>query len=86
MLTSLAVSCSGTAGTGMPEWRWPDPVTPDEVPYEDPNPDMVAAGWTNVREEFAALPGGICVYRSPQELAGVKAVAYAAIADPALIS
>lgn len=86
LLTSLAVSCSGTAGTGMPEWRWPDPVTPDEVPYEDPNPDMVAAGWTNVREEFAALPDGICVYRSPQELSGVKAIAYAAIADPALIS
>ena len=86
LLIGLAVSCSGTSGTDMPQWRWDDTSIPDEEQYTESNPDMIAAGWTNVHGSYAELPKGISVYRSPETLAGVKAVAYAALADPALIT
>ena len=53
LLLCLAVSCSGTAGTDMPEWRWPD-NEPVEVP--EPHPAITDLGWTNVTATYAALP------------------------------
>ena len=41
----LVVSCNGTAGTDMPEWRWPDKETPSFV---EPYPAITDLGWTNV--------------------------------------
>lgn len=78
LLLCLAVSCSGTAGTDMPEWRWPD-KEPVEVP--EPHPAITELGWTNVTATYAALPDGINIYRSPETLDGQKAIAYIAVAD-----
>ena len=49
----LAVSCNGTAGTDMPEWRWQDKEKPAFV---EPHPAIVALGWTNVTDGYSTLP------------------------------
>jgi len=76
----VAMSCSDAASTDMPEWRWTDPE-PTEKKFEEPNPDLVSAGWTNVTTEEGTMPEGIAAYRSPESLQGVKVVAYVAVAD-----
>ena len=65
----LAVSCSGTAGTDMPEWRWEDKEKPAFV---EPHPAITDLGWTNVTDGYSTLPEGICIYRSPETLDGNK--------------
>ena len=74
----LAVSCNGTAGTDMPEWRWPDKETPSFV---EPYPAITDQGWTNVTAAYSSLPEGIGIYRSPETMEGNKVVAYIAVAD-----
>ena len=74
----LAVSCNGTAGTDMPEWRWPDKEKPAFV---EPHPDIVALGWTNVTADYSTLPDGVGIYRSPETIDGNKVIAYIAVAD-----
>ena len=78
LAASLAVSCNGTAGTDMPQWRWPDK---EEPVFVEPHPAIVALGWTNVTAAYSTLPDGICIYRSPEALDGNKAIAYIALAD-----
>lgn len=74
----LALSCSGKAGTDMPEWRWPDREEPAAV---EPHPAIVSLGWSNVTADYPSLPEGIGIYRSPGTLDGNKAVAWIAVAD-----
>ena len=74
----LAVSCNGTAGTDMPEWRWPDK---EEPAFVEPYPAIVSLGWTNVTADYSSLPEGIGIYRSPETIGGNKVVAYIAVAD-----
>ena len=52
----LAVSCNGTAGTDMPEWRWPDK---EEPAFVEPYPAIVSLGWTNVTADYSSLPEGM---------------------------
>ncbi len=80
-LLLLAVSCNGTASSDMPEWRWDDPDTPETPATTEPHPALVEAGWSNISTSFSGLPEGLCLYRSPDQLAGVKTVAYIAVAD-----
>ena len=82
----LAASCSQKASTDMPEWRWKDPVPPEEKPAEEPNPAIVEKGWTNITAAYAALPEGLSVYRSPETLDGNKTIAYIAVASPEKLS
>ena len=79
----LAVSCNGTAGTDMPEWRWPDK---EEPAFVEPYPAIVAQGWTNVTADYSTLPEGIGIYRSPETIGGNKVVAYIAVADLSKVS
>lgn len=74
----VAVSCSQAASTDMPEWRWTDPEIPE---VQDPHPSIVAAGWTNVTGNYVAVPDGVAVYKSPEQLGGQKVIAYIAVAD-----
>ena len=78
LTAGLAVSCSGTAGTDMPEWRWPDKETPAFV---EPHPDIVALGWTNVTADYETLPEGVGIYRSPETIGGNPVIAFIAVAD-----
>lgn len=82
----LAVSCTGTASSDMPEWRWEDPVTPDTPTVTEPHPALVEAGWSNISASYPGLPEGLSLYRSPEQLAGVKVIAYIAVADLSRIS
>lgn len=80
VLTSLilGVGCSHQT----PEYVFPDPAPdPVPVPVEEHNPAIVAAGWTNVGEEFGELPSCLDVYRSPATLQDKPAVAFIAVAD-----
>ena len=81
LLFGVAVSCSGTASTDYPEWRWKDPEEPVIVDDDGLLPALVDAGWCHVSSQFAAVPDGISVYRSPETIEGVKVIAYLAIAD-----
>ena len=84
ILTALmAVSCSGTASTDMPEWRWPDKEKPVFV---EPYPEIAGLGWTNVTAGFSTLPEGIDIYRSPETIDGNKVIAYIAVADLAKVT
>ena len=74
----LAVSCSGTAGTDMPEWRWPDKEKPEVV---EPHPEIVALGWTSRTADYSTLPDGLDIYRSPETVDGNKTIAWIAVAD-----
>ena len=74
----LAVSCHGTAGTDMPEWRWQDK---EEPAFVEPYPAITNLGWTNVTGGYSTLPEGIGIYRSPETLSGNKVIAYIAVAD-----
>lgn len=80
-LLCLVMSCSGTASTDMPEWRWNDPETPVTPEQEDPYPAYTQAGWTHVTDQYTAVPEGIAIYRSPEQLGGQKVIAYIAVAD-----
>ena len=75
---ALALSCTETASTDMPEWRWTD-KEPVEVP--EPHPAITGLGWTNVSADYSTLPDGINVYRSPETIDGNKVIAYIAVAD-----
>lgn len=77
--------CSEPSGNA-PQWAWPDPDSGTDEPGDgteepEPNPDMVSLGWTNVEDQFGALPEGIAVYCSPEQLEGKNAIAYIAVAD-----
>lgn len=85
-LLCLAISCNGTAGTDMPAWRWGDGPDTPETPQADPYPAYVQAGWKNVTSDYTAVPDGISVYKSPDNLGGQKVIAYIAVADPSKIS
>ena len=84
-----AVSCQAAATADMPAWRWDaweqEQGKEPEAPAE-PHPGIVEKGWTNVSATYAALPDGIAVYRSPETLGGVKAIAYIAVADLSKVS
>ena len=79
----LAVSCNGTAGTDMPEWRWQDKEKPAFV---EPHPAIADIGWTNVTADYSSLPEGIDIYRSPETIDGNKVIAYIAVADLTRVS
>ena len=79
----LGLSCSGTAGTDMPEWRWPDREEPEAV---EPHPEIVALGWTSVTASYPTLPEGIGIYRSPETVDGNKTIAWLAVADLSKVS
>ena len=81
ILVCLAVSCSGSASADIPVWRWTDGEVQGGEAVTEPHPSIVELGWTNVTAAFTAVPEGIAVYRSPEALDGVKAVAYIAVAD-----
>lgn len=84
LLLCAAVSCNGAATTDMPEWRWGEVETPSQ---KDPYPEYTRAGWKHVTADFQpALPEGISIYRSPDELGGQKVIAFIAIADTSLIA
>ena len=81
ILVCLAASCSGSASADIPVWRWTDGEVQGGEAVTEPHPSIVELGWTNVTAAFTAVPEGIAVYRSPEALDGVKAVAYIAVAD-----
>lgn len=81
----LAVSCSGSAGTEMPPWRWTEPETPPEPQVVETHPEITALGWSNVTASYAAVPEGIAIYKSPETLSGIKTIAYIAVADPSKV-
>lgn len=81
-----ALSCSGSAGTDMPQWRWEDPVPSEGPEAVEPHPAIVALGWTNISASFPAVPEGIAIYRSPEQLGGQKVVATIAVADLSKVS
>lgn len=56
-------------------WEWDQ-----ETEEEDPNPGIIEQGWTAV-DHLGKLPEYIQVYKSPENLAGKKAIAYIAVAD-----
>jgi len=86
MSLCLAVSCSKATSTAdYPQWRWKDKETPDNE-YVEPNPDLTAKGWTNITLEHAGLPEGLTIYRSPEKLLDINAVAYLAVADLSKVS
>ncbi len=85
-LLLLVVSCSGTIGKEMPDWRWDEPETPAEPEVVEAHPEITALGWSNVTSAYSAVPEGIDVYKSPGALGGVKAIAYIAVADPSKIT
>lgn len=80
----LAAACNGTAGTDYPEWRWSDKEAPEDV-FVESNPTIADKGWKNITDEYAGLPEGLSIYRSPEKLQGVSAVAYIAVADLSMI-
>ena len=80
-LLCVAVSCSKAATTDMPQWRWNDPEVPEVPVVEEPHPAIVEAGWTNVTASYTAVPEGVAVYRSPDQMGGQKVIAYIAVAD-----
>ncbi|MCS2687408.1 hypothetical protein NXV15_24010 [Bacteroides thetaiotaomicron] len=51
-----------------------------ETEEEESNPDIVSQGWTTA-DNFGSLPDYIHIYKSPENLAGKKAIAYIAVAD-----
>lgn len=79
-LLCLAVSCSGTAGSDMPKWRWDETPKEPETPTEN-HPAIVDLGWTNVTSSYSAVPDGIDIYKSPDQLGGVKTIAFIAVAN-----
>lgn len=82
----VVVSCNGTATADMPEWRWDDPETPAEPEKTDPYPAYTQAGWAHVTDDYTAVPEGIAIYRSPEQLGGQKVIAYIALADLSMIT
>lgn len=79
-LAYLAASCSGAASSDYPQWRWVDKNVPADE-FVEPNPDIVEKGWINVTDSYAAMPDGLSVYRSPEQMQSVSAIAYIAVAD-----
>lgn len=77
----VAASCSQAATTDMPEWRWKEPGKPDTPEVVEPHPAIISLGWTNVTASYTAVPEGIAVYRSPEQVDGQKVIAYIAVAD-----
>lgn len=76
----LAASCSEAARTDYPQWRWTDKEAPGGE-FVEPNPGITDKGWTNITSGYAGLPDGLSIYRSPEKLHDVNAVAYLAVAD-----
>ena len=84
-----AVSCQATATTDMPAWRWgawEEEQGKEPEASVEPHPGITEQGWTNITASYAAIPEGIAVYRSPESLDGIKAIAYIAVADLSLVS
>ena len=81
-----AASCSQEASTDMPEWRWKDHEPAVEEPILEPHPALTENGWTNVTANYAAMPDGLTVYRSPQSIGDNKTIAFLAVADMSKIS
>lgn len=73
LLTFSICSC----GESYPDhpWEWDQ-----ETEEEESNPDIVSQGWTAVNN-FGNLPDYIHIYKSPENLAAKKAIAYIAVAD-----
>ncbi|MBQ6082523.1 MAG: phosphodiester glycosidase family protein [Bacteroidales bacterium] len=76
----VAAACNQSANADYPEWRWSDKETPADE-FVEPNPDIAGKGWTNITADYAAMPDGLSIYRSPEQLQGVNAIAYIAVAD-----
>lgn len=77
----MLLSCSSDDDS-IPGWPWTDPEEKPETPEpEDPYPDLINAGWTNVGADYGELPSYIAVYKAPSSLVDKKVVAYIAIAD-----
>lgn len=73
----FAFSVCSCGGENYPDhpWEWDQ-----DTEEEDPNPDIIEQGWTAV-DNLGKLPDYIQVYKSPENLAGKKAIAYIAVAD-----
>ena len=84
-LLCVAASCSKVS-TDMPEWRWKDPEPVVGPTVEEANPAIVALGWTNVTDSYAALPEGLAIYKSPATVEGNKLIAYLAVAPLSKLS
>ena len=76
----LIISCCDAARTDYPQWRWNDKEVPGEDAVE-PNPQITGQGWRNITADYAGIPDGLAIYRSPEKLLDVSAVAYIAVAD-----
>ena len=76
---AVAFSCGEATTSDYPEWRWQDKEPSDE--FVEPNPDMTGKGWTNITADYAGLPEGLSIYKSPGTLLDVAAIAYIAVAD-----
>lgn len=76
--TILFIFSAYSCGERYPnrEWEWNE----DKEEQEDPNPAIVAQGWTAVNN-LGNLPQYIQVYKSPDKLDNKKAIAYIAVAD-----
>lgn len=81
----LIISCCEAARTDYPQWRWNDKEPPGEE-FVEPNPQITGKGWTNITADYAGIPDGLAIYRSPGKLKDVAAVAYLAVADPGKVS
>ena len=75
----IAGSCSKD-DTTIPDWPWTDPQPDPEPEFVEPNPEITAQGWVNVKDEFGILPEAVSVYKSPSTLKGASAIAYIAVA------
>ncbi len=75
--TALLAFSICSCGESYPDhpWEWDQ-----ETEEEESNPDIVSQGWTTA-DNFGSLPDYIHIYKSPENLAGKKAIAYIAVAD-----
>ena len=75
--TALLAFSICSCGESYPDhsWEWDQ-----ETEEEESNPDIVSQGWT-AADNFGSLPDYIHIYKSPENLAGKKAIAYIAVAD-----
>ncbi len=84
-LALLAQGCASKTPSVPEEWPWTDPKEEPVTP-EESNPAIVAQGWTAVSGQYAALPEGIRIYKSPDQLCGTPAIAYIAVAQRSSIT
>ena len=66
----------------LAHWTWDsDPEPTPEPDGKDPNPKIIAQGWTNVTADFEGLPEYINVYKKSKTSDDKGAVAFIAVAD-----